>query len=175
MDIASCETGFPGTADSDILSVAVRAPTQDDVPALAALFSEMQSHYGRPVTDQQALAAARLACRAPAETFDPKVLLAFLDGRLAGSIVLNVTFPAFELSRSLYIRDLYVARIARRSGVGRALVSAAAQLTYSQDYSALDWTTETGNTAARQMYESCGARVLPRTYYRLAREDMTAP
>jgi hypothetical protein len=22
------------------------------------------------------------------------------------------------------------------------------------------------------MYESCGARVLPRTYYRLAREDM---
>jgi GNAT superfamily N-acetyltransferase len=60
----------------------------------------------------------------------------------------------------------------RRRGVGQALVKAAAHLTYAKQYSALDWTTETGNAAARQMYESCGARVLPRTYYRLAREDM---
>jgi len=60
----------------------------------------------------------------------------------------------------------------RRCGVGQTLVRAAARLTYSQGFSALDWTTETGNTAARQMYESCGARVLGRTYYRLAREDM---
>jgi hypothetical protein len=52
------------------------------------------------------------------------------------------------------------------------MVRAAARLTYAQGFSALDWTTETGNSAARQMYESCGARVLERTYYRLAREDM---
>jgi GNAT superfamily N-acetyltransferase len=88
--------------------------------------------------------------------------------------VLNVTFPAFELSCSLYIRDLYVSRSMRRYGVGQALVKAAATLTYTEGYSALDWTTETANSAARQMYESCGARVLPRTYYRLARGDMEA-
>jgi GNAT superfamily N-acetyltransferase len=60
----------------------------------------------------------------------------------------------------------------RRHGIAQAMVKAAARLTYAQNFSALDWTTETGNAAARQMYESCGARVLPRTYYRLAREDL---
>ena len=73
------------------------------------------------------------------------MLIAVTDDAIVGSIVLNVTFPAFELSRSLYIRDLYVARSMRRYGVGQALVKAAARLTYAQGFSALDWTTETGN------------------------------
>lgn len=154
-------------------TITVRAPTHQDVPELAALFSKMQRHYQRPVTDHQAISAASLACRPVNTTFDPRVLIALVDNRFVGSIVLNVTFPAYELSLALYIRDLYVARSARRLGVGQALVRAAARLTYAEGFSALDWTTETSNTAAREMYESCGARVLARTYYRLAREDMT--
>jgi GNAT superfamily N-acetyltransferase len=165
---------MPFQALADSLDITVRSPTMRDVAALAALFSEMQSHYRRPVTDQQAIEAASLACQPVRSTFDPKVLIALADGTIAGSIVMNVTFPAFELTRALYIRDLYVARSMRRRGVGQKLVNAAAHLTYAQGYSALDWTTETNNAAARQMYESCGARVLGRTYYRLAREDMDA-
>jgi GNAT superfamily N-acetyltransferase len=152
--------------------IEVRCPTAVDVPGLAALFAEMQRHYKRPVSDDQAAEAAAIACRPAVMLFDPWVLIAVADNTVAGSIVMNVMFPAYELSRALYIRDLYIARTMRRRGVGQALVKAAARLTYSKGYSALDWTTETGNTAARQMYESCGARVLPRTYYRLAREDM---
>src|ERR1700761_1875630 len=165
---------FPFPDLPDTVSIAVRSPTQLDVPKLALLFSEMQRHYRRPVTDEMAREAAMLACQPVRSTFDPRVLIALIDNTIAGSIVLNVTFPAFELSRALYIRDLYVAQMARRCGVGQTLVRAAAKLTYSQGFSALDWTTETGNAAARQMYESCGARVLSRTYYRLAREDMDA-
>jgi GNAT superfamily N-acetyltransferase len=158
---------------SDAGTITVRAPTYLDVPCLAALFSEMQRHYKRPVTDHQATAAAAIACRPVGTTFDPRVLIALSDNAFVGSIVLNVTFPAYELTLALYIRDLYVARTARRLGVGQALVRAAARLTYAEGFSALDWTTETDNNAAREMYESCGARVLPRTYYRLARENMT--
>jgi GNAT superfamily N-acetyltransferase len=157
---------------SETLNITVRSPTAQDVAALASLFAEMQHYYRRPVTEERAIEAATLACQPVRTTFDPRVLIAFVGDTIAGSIVLNVTFPAFELSRSLYIRDLYVARSMRRYGVGQTLVRAAARLTYSQGFSALDWTTETGNTAARNMYESCGARVLGRTYYRLAREDM---
>jgi ribosomal protein S18 acetylase RimI-like enzyme len=155
--------------------IEVRAPTAHDISSLAALFSEMQSHYRRPVTDEQARAAATLACQPVRSTFDPRVLIATADDSIAGSIVMNVTFPAFELTRALYIRDLYVARSMRRRGVGQTLVNAAAHLTYAQGFSALDWTTETNNAAAREMYESCGARVLGRTYYRLAREDLANP
>jgi GNAT superfamily N-acetyltransferase len=161
---------FPHAADTP--EIVVRRPIDMDVPGVAALFSEMQHHYRRPVSDAVAEAAARLACKPAEATFDPRVLIALKDQTVVGSIVLNVTFPAFELTLSLYIRDLYVSAPMRRFGVGQALVRAAAQLTYSEGYSAIDWTTETGNFAAREMYESCGARVLPRTYYRLAREDL---
>jgi GNAT superfamily N-acetyltransferase len=152
--------------------IVVRAPNTADISGLAALFSEMQRHYRRPVTDQQSLDAATLVCKPSGSAFDPRALIATSDNVVVGSVVLNVTFPAFELSHALYIRDLYVARSMRRHGVGKILVTAAAQLTYATGFSALDWTTETGNEAARQMYDSCGARVLSRTYYRLAREDM---
>ena len=154
--------------------ITVRAPTNLDIHCVAILLSEMQQHYQRPVTDDQAIEAAVLACKPAITMFDPRVLVAAAGCTIAGSIILNVTFPAFELSRSLYIRDLYVARSMRRHGIGQMLVCAAAHLSYDQGFSALDWTTETGNYAARQMYESCGARVLPRTYYRLAREDIEA-
>jgi GNAT superfamily N-acetyltransferase len=165
---------FPFPELSPQLDIQVRVPTSSDIPGLAALFSEMQRHYRRPVTYGHAVEAATLACQPVRTTFDPRVLIAVVGDRIGGSIVLNVTFPAFELSRALYIRDLYVAQAMRRSGVGQTLVKAAARLTYAQGFSALDWTTETDNAAARQMYESCGARVLPRTYYRLAREDMAS-
>ena len=131
----------------------VRSPTALDVPGLAALFAEMQRHYNRPVPAAQAIEAATLACKPIAATFDPRVLIGVVDGAVVGSIVLNVVFPAYELTRALYIRDLYVARSMRRGGVGQALVREAARLTYAQGYSALDWTTETGNASARQMYE----------------------
>jgi GNAT superfamily N-acetyltransferase len=153
-------------------ALAIRSPTSLDVSGVASLFAEMQRHYRRPVTDEKAFQAATLACRTACTKFDPRVLIAVLEGCVVGSIILNVTFPAFELTQALYIRDLYVKKSKRRYGVGQALVRAAARLTYNEGFSALDWTTETDNTAARTMYESCGARVLPRTYYRLAREAM---
>ena len=162
--------------DRDVLrssKTSIRSPASEDIHGLAELFSEMQEHYGRPVAPARALQAATLACQPSTGTFDPRVLIAVMDARIVGSVVLNVTFPAYELTRALYVRDLYISNAARRTGVGSLLVRAAARLTYEQGFSALDWTTETGNSAARKMYKSCGARVLPRTYYRLAREDMT--
>jgi GNAT superfamily N-acetyltransferase len=171
--ISAIRSGSATEAISQKMDIVIRAPTPLDIPALATLFSEMQRYYRRPVAAEQATEGATLACQPVRALFDPRVLVAEADGTIIGSIVLNVTFPAFELSRSLYIRDLYVTKSMRRHGIGQALVQAAAHLTYAEGYSAIDWTTETDNVAARQMYESCGARVLPRTYYRLAREDMT--
>jgi GNAT superfamily N-acetyltransferase len=168
-DLQSPYIFVSGTPDS-----VVRRPITADSVDLADLWSEMQRHYRRPVSDQAAMEAATLACQPVRTTFDPRVLVATVRGALVGAIVLNVTFPAFELTRALYIRDLYVRQANRRQGVGQALVRAAGHLTYAEGFSALDWTTDAGNAAARQMYESCGARVLGRAYYRLAREDMDA-
>lgn len=98
-------------------------------------------------------------------TFDPRVLVALDGDTVIGSLVMNVTFPAAELSLSLYIRDLYVAKAARRRGVGQMLVRAATELRASQGFSALEWTTASTNAAARRLYEACGARQVERTYF----------
>jgi GNAT superfamily N-acetyltransferase len=156
------------------VGMVVRRPCEEDVPGLAALFSEMQAHYDRPVSYEAALSAAALACRPPVSTFDPRVLIALVGDDVVGSIVMNVTFPAFELSLSLHIRDLYVSRSMRRSGVGRLLVKSAARLAVNEGFSALEWTTDSANKAARKMYEICGAKQLDRTYYRLFDDTLTA-
>jgi GNAT superfamily N-acetyltransferase len=150
----------------------VRKPQQSDINGLASLFAEMQSHYGRPVSEERAREAAALACRPRTTPFDPHVLLAVLGRVVVGSLVMNVTFPAFELSQSLYIRDLYVAAASRRHGVGQAMVRSAASLVLENGYSALEWTTDSTNAAARSMYENVGAERLERTYYRFFDEGL---
>jgi GNAT superfamily N-acetyltransferase len=152
--------------------IVVRRPSELDISGLAALFSEMQSHYDRPVSDEAATMAAKLACRPPVGTFDPRVLVALIGGIIVGSIVMNVTFPACELSLSLHIRDLYIATTARRCGVGRMLVKAGARLAICEGFSALEWTTDAANAAARKMYELCGAKLLDRAYYRLCDDTL---
>jgi ribosomal protein S18 acetylase RimI-like enzyme len=143
----------------------VRRPSETDIAGLAAHFSEMQTYYNRPVSNEVALKAAKLACKPPVNAFDPRVLVALADDKIVGSVVMNVTFPASDLSQSLYIRDLYVAKAARRSGVGRMLVEAAMRLRAAEGFSALEWTTDSSNAVARRLYETCGARKMDRTYF----------
>lgn len=164
----------PGQAQEEGGAFAIRRPTPRDAPSLALLWAEMQRHYGQPVPASAAAEAAAFACRAgPATGFAPRMLLAVAEGgAVVGAIALNVTFPATELTRSLYIRDLYVAAAARRRGVARALLGAAAALTLAEGFSALDWTTDAANAGARQLYEGAGARQMARVYYRLAGDDL---
>src|SRR5208283_2369776 len=87
----------------------VRSPTSFDVPGLAALFSEMQRHYNRPVPDDQAVEAALLACKPITATFDPRVLIAAVDRTSVAPILFNVLFPAHESSPPRYFRSPPVA------------------------------------------------------------------
>ena len=99
--------------------IVVRRPTKSDVTEFARHFSEMQAHYKRPVSDAVAIKAASLACKPAASTFDPRVLIALRGDAIVGSVVMNVTFPASELTLSLYIRDLFRSReLARHNSVG---------------------------------------------------------
>jgi GNAT superfamily N-acetyltransferase len=162
----NAETASESTSDFGLAQdIVIRRPSEADIPALAEHFSEMQAHYDRPVPDAAAVKAAALACRPAVNTFDPRVLIAVAGDTVVGSVVMNVTFPASELTLSLYIRDLYVAKSARRSGVGRMLVKAATELRASEGFSALEWTTDSSNAAARKLYETCGARQMDRTYF----------
>lgn len=151
----------------------VRRPTPADAAALAVLWAEMQQHYEQPVNDTTARAAASAACRFSNNEFNPRTFIAISrKGGLVASLVLNVTFPARELSKSLYIRDLYVSKDWRRFGIARSLLRAAAALTIAEGFSSLDWTTDANNIGARSLYEGAGAREMTRVYYRLYGADL---
>ena len=158
----AASTSFDEAGAKDIV---VRRPTEADIAGLAAHFSEMQSHYKCPVSDAVAAEAAALMCKPPVGTFDPRVLIAAAGTAVVGSLVMNVTFPAYALTKALYIRDLYVGKGMRRHSVGRMLVRAATHLAVSEGFSAVEWTTDSANKAARKLYESCGARQIDRTYF----------
>jgi ribosomal protein S18 acetylase RimI-like enzyme len=148
-------------------------PTRAHAAALALLWAEMQKHYGQPVNDATARAAADAACRFSNNEFNPRTFIASnRRGAVIASLVLNVTFPARELSKSLYIRDLYVSKDWRRFGIARSLLQAAAALTIAEGFSSLDWTTDANNTGARSLYEGAGAREMTRVYYRLYGTDL---
>lgn len=149
------------------LPVAVRLATPADTASLAALLFEMQAHYNDPVPMEAAEAAARMLCSLPPEGFNPRTLLAEVDGAVVGSCVLNVMMPAARLQRSLYIRDLYVGAANRRKGVGVSLVRAALRLVEEGGFCALDWTADSRNHIAIRMYRANGAQPIERTYFRL--------
>lgn len=156
-----------------VKDIDVRRTIPADADCLAALWAEMQRHYGQPVNDATAKAAANAACRFSNNEFNPRTFVAISrKGGLVASLVLNVTFPARELSKSLYIRDLYVSKDWRRFGIARSLLRAAASLTIAEGFSSLDWTTDANNVGARSLYEGAGAREMTRVYYRLYGTDL---
>lgn len=72
-------------------------------------------------------------------------------------IATTVAVPAsLRLGCSWQLRDLYVVLRARRSGAGRALVSTVAAAACAAGAIRLSVQTEPANTAALQLYHSCG-------------------
>lgn len=154
------------------LAVEIRMATPADAEGFAPLLQEMQGHYHAPVARAASIEAATLLCHLPPEGFNPRTLLAWADGAIIGSCVLNVMMPAAELRQSLYIRDLFVSARTRRRGVGSALVRASAQLVVEGGFCALDWTMDTRNDPARRLYVGCEALPVDRTYFRLSGDTL---
>ncbi|MDP0971704.1 GNAT family N-acetyltransferase, partial [Klebsiella pneumoniae] len=70
-------------------------------------------------------------------------------------------FSTFLAKPGLYLEDLYVRPAHRRSGLGKALLIALAQLACERGYGRFDWTVLNWNEDAIRFYEKLGAEVLP--------------
>jgi GNAT superfamily N-acetyltransferase len=74
------------------------------------------------------------------------------DGALVG--ITHYLFHASTwMDRVCYLQDLFVDPIARGGGVGRALIEAVAEQARAGSCGRLYWTTQTGNTAGRALYD----------------------
>jgi GNAT superfamily N-acetyltransferase len=140
--------------------------------AIAALAEEMDRFYG--ATEVEAL---EIRLRQIKEAiFDPQptafALLAWDDDQLVGFAAYSFLWPAVGLTRSLFLKELYVANAARRSGVGERLMRALFEVAVKHDCSRVEWQTETANHQARAFYAKIGApKFEGKVFYRVG-DDM---
>lgn len=144
-----------------------------DAEAIALLAEEMDRFYGATEVEpldlrvrqiNEALFTAQPAAHA---------LLAWQDDQLIGFAAYSFLWPAVGLTRSVFLKELYVAEAARRAGVGKQLMDALFEVAAKNDCSRVEWQTEKTNEAARSFYTGLGVGELDgKVFYRLEGERL---
>jgi ribosomal protein S18 acetylase RimI-like enzyme len=134
------------------VSAAVRQAGLEDLDALVPLFDAYRRFYGQPGD----LALARSFLRERFASLQSAILIAEQDGAAVGFVQLYPSFSSTRAQRIYVLNDLYVAPEARKHGVGRALMEAAAEFGRRAGAARLALSTQRTNAAAQALYESCG-------------------
>jgi ribosomal protein S18 acetylase RimI-like enzyme len=131
----------------------IREALSGDLPALGRLFDEYRQFYKLPTDVQRATEylGARLAAR-------DSVLLVAADhpAQLLGFTQLYATWCSLLAGPVYVLYDLYVPPHARRRGVGRALLRAAADRAQRDGKLRMTLSTARTNFQAQALYESLG-------------------
>jgi GNAT superfamily N-acetyltransferase len=104
--------------------------------------------------------------------FGPKpgaeVILARVDGEMAGMALFFPTYSTFLAQPGLYLEDLYVRADYRGQGAGLALLRRLAQLAVERNYGRIEWEVLDWNEPSIRFYRALGASPLDDwTRYRL--------
>lgn len=135
------------------MSIEIRRAGIHDIDALVPLFDAYRQFYGR-ATDA---AGAREFLTARLRLGESMILLA-RDGHgsARGFTQLYPLFSSVRMVRTWLLNDLFVAAGARRQGVAKALLDAAASHARSQGAASLALSTALDNVPAQTLYESLG-------------------
>ena len=133
----------------------IRSITEDDVPAVVGLDYEL-AEYARLVehchlTENQLTAAL----------FGPSPalfgLVAVADRTVVGYALYFLNFSTWEGVHGIYLEDLYVPPDQRGSGLGRALLTALAEIANERGYARVEWSVLDWNEPSIAFYRSLGA------------------
>ena len=141
------------------MTIEIRPATPGDLPAVTALFREMEVHYDGPAAapaEAEIVAALQRHVFAPDSRID--LLVAESGGRLLGFAFVATLFPAARCTSALFLKDIFVSAGERSRGVGLALMRAVARLAAARDCSRINWNAERKNAAALAFYARLGAR-----------------
>ena len=132
---------------------AIHTALPEDAALIAPLFDAYRQFYEQAADADAALAfiTARL------ERGESVILLARdAQGRALGFCQLYPSFCSVLAAPIYVLYDLFVAPLARRTGVGRALLLAAEAHARATGHARMDLTTARDNHQAQALYESLG-------------------
>ncbi|WP_374249250.1 N-acetyltransferase family protein [Thermomonas sp.] len=144
------------------LSITRAGPAELD--ALSQLFDAYRQFYGQPSD----LARARQWLRERLRFGESVVLVARRGVALIGFAQLYPMFSSVRTARTWILNDLYVDAGARRSGVGHALLEAAAAFARADGAAGIALETAQDNAAARALYRAAGWQEDTSQWYSLA-------
>ena len=130
----------------------IRRATLDDLDVVAPLFDAYRRFYHQPADVDR----ARDYLRERMQRNESVVLIAHRDGQPAGFTQLYPIFSSVRTTRTWLLNDLFVAPHARRHGIARALLDAAAGFARSQGAAGLMLETMADNGPARALYRAAG-------------------
>lgn len=130
----------------------VKRATVADLDVLVVLFDAYRRFY-RKTGDME---GARRFLRERLERAESVVFLSFEGAVAVGFTQLYPSFSSVSMARIFVLNDLFVAREARRRGVGSALLRAAEEYGRSAGAVRLLLSTEVDNTNAQSVYERLG-------------------
>jgi len=133
-------------------TISPRRAGPQDLDALAVLFDAYRGFYGQPSD----VARARDWLRTRMRVGESVVLVAERDGEIVGFTQLYPMFSSVRIARTWILNDLFVAEAARRGGVARALLDAAAAFAREDGAAGISLETTRDNAAARALYRAAG-------------------
>jgi ribosomal protein S18 acetylase RimI-like enzyme len=132
------------------MSLAIRAATAADAPALVALIRELASTLDEPCPLDEAYARTFLA-------FPGSHALLAVDGEeVTGMLTFGLRPCLFHAGPACLVEDLLVRPAWRRRGVAGRLLDAAAELAREQGAVEISVSTERDNLAALSFYRRHG-------------------
>ncbi|SDL63472.1 GNAT family N-acetyltransferase [Nonomuraea jiangxiensis] len=150
------------------MTIKVEPATPEHIEALVGLLEEMDRYYGADELDSVEVRTRQVQQALFTEPRAAFVLLAWQGDQLVGVASYSFLWPAVGLTRSLYLKELYVSESAQRQGVGTALMKALFALAVEHGCSRVEWTTDHDNVRAQQFYEGLGQNELPtKLFYRV--------
>jgi GNAT superfamily N-acetyltransferase len=136
------------------------APAQPaDAVAMADLLAEMDRFYGAASTVPLAERVQQVSDAVFTSPTAAQMLLAWDGDRLAALAAYSFLWPAVGLTRSLYLKELYVAGRYRGQGIGRRLMRAVFDTAAKHGCSRVEWTTDRDNVGAQAFYQQLGVPV----------------
>jgi ribosomal protein S18 acetylase RimI-like enzyme len=134
------------------MTVAIRHATESDLDAVAPLFDAYRQFYRQPSDIRR---ARDWLCERM-QRGESMLLVAERDMAAVGFTQLYRMFSSVRTARLWILNDLFVAADARRLGVARALLDAAAHACKDDGAAGLMLETGRDNAAARALYRAAG-------------------